>query len=108
MTAKLVVTYKHPENPEEFDKKYFETHLPLAEKLPGLARIEVVKPKKNIMGGDNPYYMIAELTFDSMDDLQKALMSPEGQAAGANIMSFAAPYATMLASEVVEMVGAGV
>ncbi len=106
--AKLIAFYSQPENPEDFDKQYFETHLPLAQKMPGLARVEVSKLTKNIMGGDLPHYMMAELTFDSMDALNNALKSPEGQAAGANLMSFASKYVTMTSSEVSVIEGAGV
>lgn len=109
MSAKLIVLYSEPENREEFDKKYFETHVPLAEKLPGLARMEVAKVEGNLMGGPVPYYMIAELTFDSLDDLKSAMGSPQGREAGKNLMSFVPPNKfTMLTSELTSSVGAGV
>lgn len=31
--VKLVVVYGHPEDPEEFEKYYNETHLPIAAKI---------------------------------------------------------------------------
>ncbi|MBY0405586.1 MAG: EthD family reductase [Cyanobacteria bacterium] len=107
MSAKLIALYTEPENPKEFDKLYFETHLPLVEKLPGLARMEVSKIKSNMMGGPSPYYIIAELTFDSVEALNSAMSSPQGKEAGKNIMSFAAKNVTMLVSEVQSAVGAG-
>ena len=39
--AKLVVIYKTPKDKAAFDKYYFETHVPLAKKIPGLRRYEV-------------------------------------------------------------------
>ena len=98
-TTKLVVMYTQPENPEDFDKKYFETHVPLVEKVPGLRGMSVVKLKKNFMGGDVPFYMIATLEFDSVDALNAAMSSPEGKAAGANIMGFAGKYIKMYVAE---------
>jgi uncharacterized protein (TIGR02118 family) len=108
MPAKLIALYSEPEDRAAFDQAYFETHVPLAEKLPGLARMEVVKVKSNLMGGSAPYYMIAELYFDSVEDLNAAMSSPQGKEAGKNLMSFAAKNVTMLVSEIQSTVGAGV
>lgn len=99
MTAKLVALYAQPADPEAFDKAYFETHLPLAQKMPGLKKYEITKLKSNLMGTNMPYYMIAELTFDSSDALHTALSSPEGKAAGANLMGFASTLVTLLNGE---------
>ena len=73
MTAKLVALYREPENRAEFDKKYFETHMPLVEKMPGLRGVDVVRFEKNLMGKDMPYYMMATLSFDSQDALKAAI-----------------------------------
>lgn len=102
MTAKLVALYTTPDNPEAFHAAYFDTHLPLAEKMPGLQKVEILKNMRNMMGGDAPYYMIAELTFESMDALKTALKSPEGMAAGQNIMGFAGKLVTLLGAPVEE------
>jgi len=99
MTAKLVALYAQPVDSEAFDKAYFETHVPLVEKMPGLRKCEVTKLKSNLMGTNMPYYMIAELTFDSSEALHAALSSPEGKAAGANLMGFASTLVTLLNGE---------
>ncbi len=97
--AKLIALYTHPADPASFDQEYFEVHVPLVKKMPGLKQVEVTKFRGNFMGGDSPYYMMAEMYFDSMESLKAAMKSPEGQAAGANIMSFAAKNITMLTAE---------
>lgn len=99
MTAKLVALYSEPENRAEFDRKYFETHVPLAEKMPGLQSLDVVRFENNLMGKELPYYMMATLTFDNQDALNAAMGSPEGKAAGANLMEFAGRYVTFLTAE---------
>lgn len=99
MAAKLIALYTQPDSPEAFDKAYFETHMPLVHKIPGLKSVSATKVKANVMGGAIPYYMIAELVFDSMEALQAGLASPEGKAAGANVMGFAAKNLTMLTAE---------
>ena len=37
--ARLVVIYRTPKNVEAFDRHYFEIHVPLAKKIPGLKEI---------------------------------------------------------------------
>ncbi|HVX75718.1 MAG TPA: EthD family reductase, partial [Bradyrhizobium sp.] len=39
--AHLLVMYKTPKDAAAFDKHYFETHVPLAKKIPGLRKYEV-------------------------------------------------------------------
>ena len=39
--ARMVVIYKTPRDIAAFDKDYYEVHVPLAKKLPGLRRYEV-------------------------------------------------------------------
>ena len=105
--AKLIVLYKQPSDAEAFDRQYFNEHVPLAEKIPGLRTMEVMKVKKNLTGGDSPY-MIATLTFSSMEDLKAGLASDAGKAAGANVMGFAGDLITMLTTEVAVTQGVGV
>jgi len=40
---KVTVIYGHPTSPERFEKHYKSTHLPLAAKMKGVARIEFTK-----------------------------------------------------------------
>lgn len=99
--VKLVALYKKPENPDEFDKRYFEGHIPIAGKMPGLRRMEVAKMVGS-PSGDSEYYLMAELYFDDMDSLKAAMSSPEGKAAGKDVMSFARDIVTMTFAEVEE------
>ena len=39
--ARLLVLYKAPKDTTAFDKYYFETHVPIAKKIPGLRKYEV-------------------------------------------------------------------
>jgi uncharacterized protein (TIGR02118 family) len=99
--AKVVALYNVPEADQDvFNKEYFETHIPLVKKVPGLLSMEICKTPKNLMGGKSPYYMIATLTFADLAALKAGMASPEGQEAGNNIMSFASNYITLLATEV--------
>lgn len=86
--VKFVALYKKPANVEEFDQRYFGTHLGLAGKIPGLKQVEVSR----IVGspqGESEYYLLTELYFDDMDAMKAGMSSPEGKAAGKDVMSFA-------------------
>lgn len=99
MVAKMIALYKQPADPAVFDDKYFNEHIPLAQKMPGLQLIEISRVSGAPMG-EPAYYLMAELYFDSMDSVKAAMSSPEGKAAGKNIMSFAGDLVTMMFAEV--------
>lgn len=95
----MIALYKQPADSKEFDDKYYNEHLPLAQKMPGLQLIEISKVTGAPMG-DPAYYLMAELYFDSIDAVKEAMKSPEGKAAGKNLMSFAGELVTMMYAEV--------
>ncbi len=79
--AKMVVIYNTPKDKAAFDKHYFEVHIPLAKKLPGLIKYEINKgPVVPVVQGGPDIYLIATLYFDSLDAIKKSFASPEGQA----------------------------
>jgi uncharacterized protein (TIGR02118 family) len=85
--VRLVVLYKTPQDTAAFDKHYFETHIPLAKKIPGLRKYEVSHgPVINPMGKSD-VHLVATLEFDDVTAIQQAFASPEGQAAGADAQS---------------------
>jgi uncharacterized protein (TIGR02118 family) len=87
--ADLVVLYKTPTDPAAFDKYYFDHHIPLAKKLPGLRKYTVSKGPIATPGGPSPLHLIATLTFDSVAAIGAAFASPEGKAAAADVPKFA-------------------
>jgi uncharacterized protein (TIGR02118 family) len=87
--ARLLVMYKTPRDAAAFDKHYFEKHVPIAKKIPGLRKYEVSQgPVVNPMGGAN-YHLVATLHFDDVDAIQNAFGSAEGQAAVIDVQTFA-------------------
>jgi len=87
--AELVVLYKTPKDAAAFDKYYFETHVPLAKKLPGLKKYAVSKGPVATPGGPSQFHLVAILTFDTLGDIAKAFGTPEGKAAAADVPKFA-------------------
>ena len=87
--AMIVAMYKTPKDPAEFDRYYFGTHVTLAKTVPGLKGYRVTRGPIMAMAGAQPYYLIAVLTFESMQAVQAALASKEGQAVAADLANFA-------------------
>ena len=87
--AKVIAMYKRPADPAAFDRYYRDVHVPIAKKVPGLRRYEVNTGPVGTPAGEAPYHVVAIMTFDSLDAIQRALTSPEGQAAAADLANFA-------------------
>src|ERR1700691_603489 len=87
--AQLLVMYKTPRDTAAFDKHYFEKHLPIAKKIPGMKKYEVSQGLVATPAGASGYHLIAALQFDNLATIQKAFGSAEGQAAVADVQTFA-------------------
>ena len=72
-----------------FDKHYIEAHVPIAKKIPGLRKYEVSQGPVATPAGASGVHLIATLHFDDMAAVQRAFASPEGQAAAADVQTFA-------------------
>ena len=79
--VKLVVAYKKPKDANEFERLYQEEHLPLAARIPHVAKIGLGKVTGTPDGSPAPYHRIAELYFEDAATLSKALGSDDGQKA---------------------------
>lgn len=86
--ARMLVIYKTPQDSAAFDKHYFEVHIPLAKKLPGIRKYEVSRgPVTALAGGET--YMVGILTFDSVAAIKAAFASEVGAACAADRRNFA-------------------
>ena len=99
--VKIIALYRKPADIESFDKHYFEIHAPLVRKMPGLLKLEVTKVTGAPIG-EAPYYLMAEMYFDSVDAMNASNASPEGKAVVKDLMSFAASVITLFFGEVKE------
>jgi uncharacterized protein (TIGR02118 family) len=95
--SKLIALYRRPVDPAEFDRHYFQAHLPLIAKVPGLQKTTLTRFTRSIMGEE--FYLMAEMTFADRETLKAAMKSPEMAAAGENLNSFAAGLVTLLLGE---------
>jgi uncharacterized protein (TIGR02118 family) len=78
---KLVILVESLQDWDRFEERWPE-FLHLVESLPGLRR-EATSRVEVFLYGAKPYVHMHELFFDSRADAEKALTSPDGQAAGA-------------------------
>jgi uncharacterized protein (TIGR02118 family) len=85
----MAVIYRTPKNVEAFDRHYFDIHIPLAKKLPGLRKYEISYGSVAVLAGSPDVYLIGTLHFDDLAAIKTAFASPEGQACRADRQVFA-------------------
>lgn len=96
MAFQLTALYNHPVDGAAFDRHYDTVHAPLAAKMPGLRTFTVSRPGPDADGGRPAYHLVAALVWDSAEDFQAAIGSPEGNAALADLDNFAGAGVTIL------------
>ena len=99
MAAQLLVMYNQPADPEAFDSYYYGTHVPIFAKTPGVRHVTFSRSPIKGLVGDPTTYLVAEVTFDSMADLEAGLASEAAQAAIEDLPNFAAAGVTIMAFE---------
>jgi uncharacterized protein (TIGR02118 family) len=87
--ARLLVMYKTPKDPAAFNRHYFDKHVPLANTIPGIRKYEVSSGSIATPAGPSEIHLVAILHFDDMAAIQHAFASQEGQAAAADVQTFA-------------------
>jgi uncharacterized protein (TIGR02118 family) len=80
----MVVIYRMPKNPKAFDAHYFNVHVPLAKRLPGLQKYEVSRRPIVTPAGDPEPYLVGTLYFDDLAAIRRAFATPEGRACAAD------------------------
>ena len=85
--VKLTILFRHPVDETTFEQRYNQV-LALLEKMPGIKRRQACM----VLGspaGKSPFYRMLEFYFDNYPALDAAMISPEGRAAGSDLMQFA-------------------
>lgn len=98
--VKVTVLYGPPTDVSAFEEYYTNHHLPLAAKMPKVARFEASRVTGTPDGGEPPYHRIAEVWYESPEDLQSSMGSEEGRATVADVDTFATGGATVVISEI--------
>ncbi len=97
--ARILVQYNQPADSAAFDNYYLDVHTPLAKTIPGLLSLTISSGAVAHLAGNPAPYLVAQLDFATMADLQAGLASPEGQATAADLANFAQAGVTLLAYE---------
>ena len=98
--VKVTVLYGHPADPATFEKYYAETHLPLTAQMRGVHHAEFSRVIGTPEGGRPAFYRMAEIWFESPQQMDETLGSPEGQATVGDLANFATGGTTILVCEV--------
>lgn len=95
--SKLIALYKQPADPAAFDQAYFDTHLPLISKVPGLKNTVITRLTRTLQG--EGFYLMAEMVFDDREALKAGMKSQEMAVAGTNLNTFAEGLVTLMFGE---------
>ena len=98
--VKITVLYGQPKSPEDFEKYYAQTHLPIAGKIKGVSRIELSKVAQAPGEPAPAFYRIAELYFRSKAQMDKVMATPAAKNTVADLPNFATGGFTVLVSEI--------
>jgi uncharacterized protein (TIGR02118 family) len=92
---KILGLYGTPIDSEHFRQYYIATHLPLAEKLPGLRSMDY-SFEVDTLGDGASYFCIWAGVFDDAAAADAALQSPEGAELAADTENYATGGLTLL------------
>jgi uncharacterized protein (TIGR02118 family) len=98
---KLMIQFLTPEDSAEFERRWAEEFVPLAERLPGLRRV-VVSRAHGGPAGPVAVHLVHELHFDNFDALRAAMGSEAGVAAGQCLVNMSGKRATLIFAEHME------
>lgn len=101
--VKFMIMFRKPQNLTAFEDSY-NSFLALVERIPDITRRQVI----TVLGstqGESPYYRVLEVYFKDYDTMQAALLSPAGQEAGGQLMTFPARSFETIFADVWEEAG---
>lgn len=101
---RVIVQYGVPADPAAFNKHYEETHIPLVKKMPRLKGFEYSSGAVVSSDEDAAYHFVAILSYDSQEDLEFSLGSPEGIAAVEDVGNFASGGVEIITVDVVKAI----
>jgi uncharacterized protein (TIGR02118 family) len=91
---RLIALFNVPEDRDAFDVHYRDVHSPIVARYPGLRNVRLTTPV-GVAGRPAPYHLMAEMVFDTDDDLTAAVMSEAGVESARDLRSFATAGVTI-------------
>jgi uncharacterized protein (TIGR02118 family) len=86
--VRLIVLYNQPDDPEAFDAHYGDVHTPIVERYPKLRSLRLTRVA-GVAGRPAPFYLMAEMLFDSHQDLTDAVGSAPSAESARDLRNFA-------------------
>jgi uncharacterized protein (TIGR02118 family) len=100
--VKLFAIYDRPDDPTAFFHHYETVHAPLVRKTPGLQSFVLNRVTADLVGEGPSYALIAEMTYPDRATFDAAMKSPENEAVGQDLMSFAKGKVRVVVADSVE------
>ena len=91
---RLIALYSTPDDTDAFDAHYRDVHAPIVQRYPNLRDVRLTRPL-GVAGRPAPFYLMAEMVFDTPADLDAALASEAGAASARDLRNFAGAGVTM-------------
>jgi uncharacterized protein (TIGR02118 family) len=88
VAARFIALFNQPEDPVAFDAHYRDVHTPIVRRYPGLRDLRLTRTD-GVAGRPSPFYLMAEMVFDSRAELDAALASEAGIESGRDLRNFA-------------------
>jgi uncharacterized protein (TIGR02118 family) len=98
VAVRLIALYNQPRDLAAFDAHYRDVHAPLVRRYPGLRDLRLTRTD-GVGGRPTPFYLVAEMVFDSRADLDAALASEPGVESGRDLRNFAGAGVTLLVAD---------
>ena len=92
--VRLIVLYNQPDDAEAFDAHYRDTHTPIVSRYPNLRDLRLTR-LAGVAGRPAPFYLMAEMVFDSHADLDEAIASQAGAESAKDLRNFAQAGTTL-------------
>jgi uncharacterized protein (TIGR02118 family) len=94
--AAMIEIYRTPDDPAAFEDYYAHQHIPFAtEHMPGVTGAQNLRVLDTAVGEEG-YYRISQMTFESPAAMRQAIASDDGQSVLRDLDSFATGGATVL------------
>jgi uncharacterized protein (TIGR02118 family) len=98
VAARFIALFNQPDDPDAFDAHYRDVHTPIVRRYPGLRDLRLTRPD-GVAGRPSPFYLMAEMVFDSRAELDEALASEAGIESGRDLRNFAGAGASLFIAD---------
>jgi len=97
---KVTVLYGAPKDPAAFEKYYSETHMPMVYAFKEIKHVEISMGLPSPDGKPPAFYRIAEIWFDSPEQMKQVTSMPEWKKIVDDVPNFASGGATVVVSKI--------